>query len=253
MKSINNTLCPALLCVVLALCAPVAALADVASPGVDAVKACLEGRGDAVTAPGRIFWARTEASCRSFAAPWRYREHAYELYYDDSRSLARIAYALALHARDIDLSLPVERFLGGLLGFHYSVDQVCDWLNDVIAGQSPDPALDEAVLAGLLLSDRVIAFHKGRFTPTGRVRHVLAASAGKKRSFDSVLLHERLHVFWDEDAAFRERMTREWEALPEERKAAEKKALVRYAADNEAQLLEEWAIKEAERTNMDLR
>jgi len=194
--------------VALTLYAPAAALADVASPGVDAVHACQAGRGDAITAPGRIFWARTEASCRNFAAPWRYREHAYELHYDDSRSLARASYALALHARDIDLSLPVEKFLGGLLGFHYSVEQICAWLNDVTAGRGPDPALDEAVLAGLLLSDRVIAFHKGRFTPTGRVRHVLAASAGKKRSFDSVLLHERLHVFWDEDAAFRERMAK---------------------------------------------
>jgi len=253
LKNVCKVLCLALFCVLLAFCAPVGALADVASPGVDAVRACLEGRGDAVTAPGRIFWARTEASCSSFAAPWRYREHTYELYYDDSRSLARVAYALALHARDIDLSLPVEKFLGGLLGFHYSVDQICDWLNDVTAGKSPDPALDEAVLAGLLLSDRVIAFHKGRFTPTGRVRHVLAASAGKKRSFASTLLHERLHVFWDEDAAFRERMTREWEALPVERKAAEKKAFGRYASDNEAQLVEEWAIKQAEGTNMDLR
>ena len=248
-----KTLRSALFWAVLTLCAPVAALADVAAPGLDAVRACLEGRGDAVSAPGRIFRAGTEASCRSFTAPWRYREHTYELYYDDSRSLARASYALALHARDIDLSLPAEKYLGGLLGFHYSVDQICAWLNDVIAGQSPDPALDEAVLAGLLLSDRVIAFHKGRFTSTGRVRHVLAASAGKKRPFDSTLLHERLHVFWDEDTAFRERMTRAWEALPAERKAAEKRALSRYAADNEDQLLEEWAIHQAERTNMDLR
>jgi len=253
MKNMYSTLPPALLCVLLALCAPVAALADVDAPGLDAVRACLEGRGDSVTAPGRIFWARTEASCRSFAAPWRYREHAYEIYYDDSRSLARVSYALALHARDIDLSLPVETYLRGLLGFHYDVEQICAWLNDVTAGRSPDPALDEAVLAGLLLSDRVIAFHKGRFTPTGRVRHILAASAGKKRPFASTLLHERLHVFWDEDAAFREHMTKEWQNLPEERKAAKKKALSRYASDNEAQLLEEWAIKEAERTNMDLR
>jgi hypothetical protein len=253
MKSVHKALRRVLFCVFLALCAPVAAPADVVSPGTDAVKACLEGRGDAVAAPGRIFWDRTEASCRSFAAPWRYREHAYELHYDDSRLLARISYALALHARDIDVSLPVERFLAGVLGFHYSVDQIWAWLNDVTGGKSPDPALDEAVLAGLLLSDRVIAFHKGRFAPTGRVRHVLAASAGKKRSFASTLLHERLHVWWDEDAAFRDRMTKEWQALPEERKGAEKKALSRYAAENETQLLEEWAIKQAELTNMDLR
>jgi hypothetical protein len=233
--------------------APVAAPADVASPGVDAVQACLQGRGDAVTAPGRIFWDRTEASCHSFTAPWRYRESTYELHYDDSRFLARISYALALHARDIDLSLPVEKFLGGLLGFHYSVDQVCAWLNDVTTGHSPDPALDEAVLAGLLLGDRVIVFRKGRFAPAGRVRHVLAASAGKKRSFASTLLHERLHVFWDEDAAFRESMNKEWQIMPAERKAAEKKALGRYASDNESQLMEEWAIRQAELTNMDLR
>ena len=242
----------ALFCMVLTLCAPVSASADVVAPGADAVRVCLEGEGwDA--APGRLFRAGTEENRRSFAEPWRYREHAYELHYDDSRSLARVSYALALHARDIDQSLPVEKFLGGVLGFHYSVDQVCAWLNSVTAGTSPDPALDEAVLAGFLLSDRVISFRQGRFAPAGRVRHVLAASAGKKRSFDSTLLHERLHVFWDEDAAFRERMIKEWQALPEERKAAEKKRLSRYAGDNEAQLLEEWAIHHAERTHMDLR
>jgi hypothetical protein len=247
---------PALFASAMACClfaSPLAALADVASPGMDAVKACLEGRGDVVSAPGRIFWARTEANCRDFTTPWRYRENAYELYYGDSRALARASYALALHARDIDLSLPVEKFLRGVLGFHYSADQICAWLNDVTASLSPDPALDDAVLAGLLLSDRVIAFRNGRFTPAGHVRHVLAASAGKKRSFVSVLLHERLHVLWDEDAAFRERMTKEWQALPAERKAAEKAALSRYAADNEVQLMKEWAIKEAERINMDLR
>jgi hypothetical protein len=237
----------------LALCAAGPALADVAAPDADAARACLEGRGDAIAAPGRIFLPRTEANCRIFSAPWRFRENTYELHFDDSRSLARASYALALHARDIDLSLPVESYLRGLLGFHYSVVQVCAWLNDVIAGQSPDPALDEAALAGLLLQDRVIAFSQGRFAPTGRVAHILAASAGKKRTFAATLLHERLHVFWDDDVAFRKRMQAEWRALPEERRAAEKKALSRYAGDNEAQLLEEWAVKQAERTNMELR
>ena len=242
----------ALFRMLLMLCAPVSASADLVAPGADAVRLCLEGEGGDA-APGRLFRAGTKESRRAFAAPWRYREQTYELHYGDSRSPARLSYALALHARDIDLSLPVEKFLGGLLGFHYSADQICDWLNDVTAGKSPDPALDEAVLAGMLLSDRVISFRQGRFAPTGRVRHVLAASSGKKRSFDSTLLHERLHVFWDEDAAFRERMSVEWQALPEERRADGKKALSRYAGDNEAQLLEEWAIQEAERTHMDLR
>ncbi|MDR1776307.1 MAG: hypothetical protein LBR31_00565 [Desulfovibrio sp.] len=242
-----ETLCLAL------LCWPASAVADVAAPGAGPVRDCREGRGDGIAAPGRIFWARTEANCRNFSTPWRFRESTYELHFDDSRSLARASYALALHARDIDLSLPVETYLKGLLGFHYSTVQVCDWLNDVIAGRSSDPALDEAVLAGLLLEDRVIAFSKGRFVPTGRVRHILAASAGKKRTLDATLRHERLHVFWDEDEAFRKRMQAEWRALPEERRAAEKKALSRYAGDNEAQLLEEWAVKQAERSNMDLR
>ncbi|MDR0827349.1 MAG: hypothetical protein LBN33_05665 [Desulfovibrio sp.] len=219
----------------------------------DAVKACLDGDSAAPAAPGKVFWQRTEDICRNFTAPWRYRANTYEMHYGDSGALARASYALALHARDIDLSLPREKFIKGLLGFHYSVEQICAWLNDLSAGKSPDPDLDEGRLAGILLADGVIAFKKGHFAPAGKIRHVLAASTGKKRSFAATLRHERLHIYWDEDRDFRARLTKKWQALPPEDRKAVKKALSRYAGDNEAQLLEEWAITGTEQTNMDLR
>ena len=204
------------------------------------------------TLPGRLLGVASETRKAAFAASWRYRAVAYELHYEEPAALARSVYSLALHAGDIDTTLPVERFIGGVLGFHYSVRQVCDWLNAVITQSFPGPELDEETLAGLLLQDGVIRLQDGRFRPNGRITHILAAAPGKKRDFAANLRHERLHVFWDENAAFREREQATWSALTGAQQAEAKKALSRYASGNEAQFIEEWAIHRAENSNMTL-
>lgn len=202
--------------------------------------------------PGRICGQPSEARKEAFHFAWRYRANAYELHYDDAQALARSVYGLALHAGDIDDSLPVERFIGGVLGFHYSLRQVCDWLNAVVAKQFSSPKLDETVLVGMLLQDGILKMEEGLFVPGGDVAHILAAAPGKKRKFADNLRHERLHVFWDEDDSFRVREQGAWAALSPEQQAEVKKRLSRYASSNTPQLLEEWAIERAEQSNMSL-
>jgi hypothetical protein len=211
---------------------------------------------NAAPAPGDILGPKTAERRQAFADPWRYRANTYEIYFDDPAELARSVYSLALHARDIDESLPVETFVRGVLGCHYSVEQVCAWLNGddrSAAGEHRKLSREEARLVWMLLRDGALALKDGRFAPSGPIRHVLAASAGKKRSFADTLLHERLHIFWDEDEAFRARLQGQWQAMSTTEKAVAKQSLGRYASDNEAQLIEEWAIAKAEREGMDLR
>jgi hypothetical protein len=203
-------------------------------------------------APGRLLGVVTPERQKVFAAPWRYRAVTYELHYQEPSALARTVYGIALHARDVDKSLAPAKFVGGVLGYHYTCAQVCDWLNDVLAGNCAAPAMDETVLVGMLLQDRVITVSAGRFAPTGNIAHILAAAPGKQRSFDANLRHERLHTYWDEDKHFREQAQGKWRELAEgERKQALKK-LARYAKSNEQQLIEEWAVHQSEFSNMEL-
>ena len=198
-----------------------------------------------VAAPGRILGQAGPEFEKSFAENWGYRAQTYEIYHPDSTRLARLVYALARHSGDIDGSLAPDRFVAGVKGFHYHIDQVCAWLNDLTAGKSPDPALDELVLAGLLLEDKILAVKGGRLVPAGPVRHVLGAAPGNKRTFDDNLRHERLHIRWDEDPDFREKNKQQWAALSDDQKAQARRQLPQYPA--EAQLIEEWAVGLAEK------
>jgi hypothetical protein len=202
--------------------------------------------------PGRIMGETTGERERIFSFPWRYRSMTYELHYEDSEALARTVYGIALHSGDIDESLAPQRFIDGVLGYHYRTEQICAWLNAVGEKKAPDPALDETLLVGLLLQDRIIGLANGRFTPTGAAGHVLAAAPGKKRPFFLNLRHERLHIYWDEDGAFRENAQKSWEQLSGEEREQALKKFSRYAKDNERQMIEEWAISRAEASSMNL-
>ena len=204
------------------------------------------------SAPGRILGKPDREREAAFLYSWRYRAVTYELHYDEPAALARTVYGIALHAGDIDGTLAPERFIGGVLGYHYSTDQVCAWLNDVLDRKSPGPALDETVLVGMLLQDGIIGITDGRFRTAGKIKHILAAAPGKKRQFDTNLRHERLHIFWDEDNAFREQGQEDWKNLSESARAEALKKLARYASGNEKQLIEEWAIARAESSNMNM-
>ena len=203
-------------------------------------------------APGRIFGPATDEMKALHANAWRYRAVTYELFYGDSQELARTVYGIALHAGDIDASLSPERFIKGARGYHYSVGQMCDWINDLMRKKEAEPRFDELVLLGLLLQDRVVTVREGRFVPTGTIKHVLGAAPGAKRSFADNLRHERLHIFWDENADMRRQTEEKWRALNAAEKDKARKALAQYAQGNEEQLIEEWAIYNAEYSNRDL-
>ena len=209
-----------------------------------------EVAASATPTPGRLLGNKNNERRTAFVHPWKYRHNTYELHYEDPAMLAATVYGIALHVGDIDESLKVERFIGGVLGYHYSMQQVCAWLNAVANGDFPLPKLDEMQLALLLLQDEILVVKDGHFISSGKVNHVLGSAPGKKRTFSDNLRHERLHVFWDEDASFREQSLSRWNELSAEKQDAAKKELSRYASGNERQLIEEWAIHQAESSNM---
>lgn len=187
-----------------------------------------------------------------FTHKWKYQATTHELFYEDHRALARSIYSLALHTGDVDSSLEPQKFIEGVLGYHYKITQVCDWLNAVVSKNITKPELDEENLIGVLLSDGVVTIKDGNFVSTGKYSHILAASSGKKRSFSDNLRHERLHVFWDESSDFRNKALEEWKELSEEERQKARKTLYQYSQDNEEQLIEEWAVKKAESCNMSI-
>ena len=193
--------------------------------------------------PGRFFGARDAARVAAFEEPWKYRAATYELHYADSAALARTVYGLAVHARDIEPSVSRERFVAGVQGWHYSVPQICAWLNAVFDGAEATP--EELALAGFLIKDGVLTLKNGSFVPGPTIKHVLAAAPGKKRSFRNNLLHERIHVFWDENAAFRKTAETRWNRMTEEERTSARQSLKQYA-DNPPQILEEWAVRQVE-------
>lgn len=184
----------------------------------------------------------------AFEYPWKYRAKTYEMHFADPRQLARGLYSMALFVGDISNDLPREKFYSGVTGFHYSASQIADWLNWAIQNHI---ALNEAEseFAGKMLANGIIMLGKNGFEATGAIHHVLGAANGKKRTFEQNLLHERLHVFWDEDKDFQNQAMTEWNSLSGEEKENIRKMLKNYNQQNEAQLTEEWAISNAEKAN----
>lgn len=97
--------------------------------------------GETAAAPGRLLGPPGPGFEKSLAEAWAHRSLTYEIYHQDSKRLASLAYALARHSGDIDGAMSPERFVAGVKGFHYQVSQVGDWLNDLAAGKSADPTL----------------------------------------------------------------------------------------------------------------
>lgn len=189
--------------------------------------------------PGRLLASISPA----FSEAWKYRPMTYELHYDDTKTLARAVYDLAVHSGDIPVTTPREQVENGVQGFHYSVDQICTWIDDVFSGKRGTVSHDSLVLIGYLLKDSVVRVDQGKFKPVDPIRHILAASAGSKRTLDDNLRHERLHVFWDEDESFRQHVRSAWDAMSDAgRKEAENK--MKQYANNFDLRLEEWGVRE---------
>lgn len=206
----------------------------------------------AVATPGKILGKPQGTGEAAFRYPWKYRSKTYELHFADPAELAQGIYSLAVFAHDVSPDLPREKFYGGVLGFHYSARQIADWLNSVVSRHETLTPKENA-FAGLMLEEGIIGLGPQGFEPKSAIAHVLGAAPGKKRTFAQNLRHERLHVFWDEDKALRTREEKAWGALEPAQKAQEREALKNYAQDNEAQILEEWAVKRAEKSRMSIR
>ena len=196
--------------------------------------------------PGRSIGE--DASIAGFMekSAWRYRGTSYELYFASSRLLARSVYGLAIHSGDVDKTMPLERFEKGVRGFHYTIRQLCGWIDAVLRGDMATHTSEERQLILWLVEDRAVRIVNGQAVSTETIHHILGSSPGKKRSFELTLMHERLHVLWDEDPAFAETARKKWAALTDAEKGEVRKTLAAYAQSNEPQLMEEWAIYQAE-------
>lgn len=202
--------------------------------------------------PGEIIGKAQGANEHGFDWPWKYRSTVYEMHYEIPEQLARGIYSLALYAKDIDANIPREKFYKGVLGFHYTAAQIASWLNDCVAKRSVLTS-EENIFAGKMLVNGIIGIGRNGFEPSGKITHVLGASGGKKRSFAQNLLHERLHVFWDEDHDFQTAAYEEWKNLSGEEKEKILQSLKNYNPHNENQLVEEWTISKAEKNKMPIR
>lgn len=197
----------------------------------------------AVKFPGRLLGGATDhEGLYSFKASWKYRSDTYELVFARGEDLARCIYSLAIHAGDISADTKPERFYRGVSGFHYSIDQVVSWLNHTAAA---DLSADEQKFIQMLYDDKVISLSGGRYQ-AANIGHILGSAPGLKRSYEQNITHERLHVLWDCDAGMKAKFTNQFKALSAEEQAAVRQSLKQYNQSNEAQLIEEWAIAQAE-------
>ncbi len=191
--------------------------------------------------PGRKIGISTHNGEASFDYPWAHRETTYELHYADALFLARSILSLAISAGDVSADIDPDKFYHGVSAFHYSTDQLCQWLN-----AAPTLTRSEAALVQLLKADGVLRQQEDKWVPGKNITNVLGCAPGKQRSFAQNLRHERLHVFWDRSERFREGYIKAWHNLSAKEQAAARKKLKQYNPDNEAQLIEEWAVYQAE-------
>lgn len=196
--------------------------------------------------PGRHLGSAPELAAFAKDSIWQYRPVTYELYFDSGEPLARAIFGLARLSGDIRYNMPLVRFEKGAQGFHYSIDQVIHWANGLLADSKLAQTKEELELLELLLKDGVIVRQGNKAAPGGKIKHVLGAAPGKKRDFWLNLRHERLHILWDEDPNFAESFRQAWAKLTPQEKEAVYDKLKGYSRENEPQLIEEWAIYQAE-------
>lgn len=108
---------------------------------------------------------------------------------------------------------------------------------------------NELAFITLLIHDGIIAFDKQqlKYKPQGQIAHVLAAAASKKRSMLTNLRHERLHIYWDQDPSMQQKYIALAQKLSPKEQEQAFKHLINYNQDNIAQLIEEWAVGQAEK------
>jgi len=196
--------------------------------------------------PGRIIGEWPEKPGRLYFANWPYRGKTYEIFFSHKRELGRGIYGIALFTRDIDRAITLQKFEKGAQGFHYSISQVVDWANAVLQSKLKFNTNEEFVLLYWLVEEKAITLVGGKWEPTGRIKHILGVTPGRKRSLKVNLNHERLHVIWDEDPAFREKYTDKWNKLTKVKREGILKDFKNYDQTNINQIIEEWAVRQNE-------
>ena len=196
--------------------------------------------------PGRYVGDSPELHAFSSTSQWAWRQSCYEIYFASAAELARSIFGLALDTGDVPHDMPLDRFEKGAQGFRYNVDQVCRWANKLMQGHIPTNTVEERRLLDWLFMDGVLNIHNGTVVPGGALRHILGAADGKKRKFILNLAHERLHVLWKEDTAFKVTSLTLWQSMSQKEKEAVYVSLPGYAKDNENKIIEEWAVRRAE-------
>jgi hypothetical protein len=175
--------------------------------------------------PGRCIGDDPALAAFAKVSRWQYRSTSYELYFASSQALARSIYGLAMHSGDVDRAMQLERFEKGVRGFHYSIAQLCAWFNAVLSEQMPVHTTEERQFILCLLQDGAVNIVNGSAVPGTNIHHVLGAAPGKKRAFEASLVHERLHVLWDEDPNFATTNRTQWNTLGEDEKQEARKRL----------------------------
>jgi hypothetical protein len=203
-------------------------------------------RADRDEFPGWILPGWTKAPEDLFRQKWPQRTQTYEVFFSSREVLARSIYGLALHTRDLDPTVDLARFEKGAGGFHYSIEEVAGWANAVLEGRQKVYTPEERLFLDRLVQDRVLVQVTGKYRNIGLVKHLLGVTPLGKRSLELNLNHERLHVRWDEDPAWRETQTARWKALTSAEKEAVVKSLKGYNPEDETKIMEEWVVRQNE-------
>lgn len=200
------------------------------------------------TLPGRVVGPDPELDRFYPTADWNGRAITYELYFASATELARTVYDLAIQAGDLSPDISLERFERGAQGFHYNCAQLTAWADSVRSGQSGLTTPESRALLDELFAHGILATQHGQTTCPGPITHLMGAAAGKKRSFQLNLNHERLHILWDQDQDFRTQAQRRWHNLTAQEKEQARAALPGYSSVSDEQFIEEWAVRQAEAT-----
>ena len=195
--------------------------------------------------PGRVIGKKTKEIQEAIDSNWEYRAKTYELYFESQTVLAESVYSLAKFTKDISSDVPLSKVKKGVSAFHYSAEQICDYIAAVERNELTISA-EERKLVSYLIKDGVVVLVNGK-CEAPYIQDVVGVSSSKKRSLKSNLTHERLHIYWDKDQSLRSDYTERWESLNKAQQDDIKKKLKQYDVSNTDQIIEEWAIYDKEK------
>ena len=193
----------------------------------------------------RVIGEENDEINKLIAYEWQYENITYQLFYDNQASLGDDIYYLAIFTKDITNEMTIERFRKGVQGYHYGIDQVCEWANSYKINENIENQLIKR-----LIEDNILISKEETYESTGKVKHILGVAYTGKRPMKSILQHEIIHILWDEDPSIQIKYTEIWNKMSDEEKNQVVNNLKGYSREKESQLIEEWAVKEIEKENL---